>query len=80
MTAEEMIDMFGNLNDLNNIYQQFKQNPLQMLSKRFDIPQNLNNPNDIVQHLLNTGQVTQTQVNQVMNMRNNPLIKQLIGR
>ena len=80
MTAEEMIDMFGNLNDLNNIYQQFKQNPIQMLSKRFNIPQNLNNPNDIVQHLLNTGQVTQTQVNQVMNMRNNPLIKQLIGR
>lgn len=72
--------MFGNLNDLNNIYQQFKQNPMQMLSKRFNIPQNLNNPNDIVQHLLNTGQVTQTQVNQVMNMRNNPLIKQLIGR
>ncbi len=80
MTAEEMIDMLGNLNDLNNIYQQFKQNPMQMLSKRFNIPQNLNNPNDIVQHLLNTGQVTQTQVNQVMNMRNNPLIKQLIGR
>ena len=80
MTAEEMIDMFGNLNDLNNIYQQFKQNPIQMLSKRFNIPQNLNNPNDIVQHLLNTGQVTQTQVNQVTNMRNNPLIKQLIGR
>ena len=80
MTAEEMIDMFGNLNDLNNIYQQFKQNPMQMLSKRFNIPQNLNNPNDIVQHLLNTGQVTQTQVNQAMNMRNNPLIKQLIGR
>lgn len=80
MTAEEMIDMFGNLNDLNNIYQQFKQNPMQMLSKRFNIPQNLNNPNDIVQHLLNTGQVTQTQVNQVMSMRNNPLIKQLIGR
>ena len=80
MTAEEMIDMFGNINDLNNIYQQFKQNPMQMLSKRFNIPQNLNNPNDIVQHLLNTGQVTQTQVNQVMNMRNNPLIKQLIGR
>ena len=80
MTAEEMIDMFGNLNDLNNIYQQFKQNPIQMLSKRFNIPQNLNNPNDIVQHLLNTGQVTQTQVNQVMSMRNNPLIKQLIGR
>ena len=80
MTAEEMIDMFGNLNDLSNIYQQFKQNPMQMLSKRFNIPQNLNNPNDIVQHLLNTGQVTQTQVNQVMSMRNNPLIKQLIGR
>lgn len=72
--------MFGNLNDLNNIYQQFKQNPMQMLSRRFNIPQNMNNPNDIVQHLLNTGQVTQNQVNQAMNLRNNPMIKQLIGK
>ena len=71
--------MMNNLNDLTNLYQQFMQNPMQMLSRRFNIPQNINNPNDIVQHLLNTGQITQTQVNNAMNMRNNPLIQRLMG-
>lgn len=74
--------MMNNLNDIMNLYQQIKQNPMQVLSYRFNLPQGLNmsNPNDIIQHLLNTGQVTQNQVNQVMNMRNNPVIQRLIGR
>lgn len=73
--------MAGNLNDLTNIFQQLKQNPAQMLSKRFNIPQNINmtNPNDIIQHLLNTGQITQQQVNQAMGLRNNPIVQQLMG-
>lgn len=66
--------------DIFNLYQQFMANPMQMLAKRFNIPQNINNPNDIVQHLLNTGQVSQEQVNRVMGMRNNPLIQQLLNR
>lgn len=50
---------------------QLKQNPLGILSKRFNIPEEVgNNPNDILQHLLNSGQVSQTQVNQAMQMRN----------
>lgn len=63
--------MIGNMKDMMNLYQQLRQNPLQMLQKRFNIPQNLNmsNPNDIIQHLLNTGQITQDQVNQAMSMR-----------
>ena len=41
-----------------------------MLSKRFNIPTEIgNNPNDILQHLINSGQVSQTQVDQVMQMR-----------
>ena len=70
--------MLGNVNDIMNFYQQFRQNPMQMLSKRFNLPQNLdmNNPNDIIQHLLNTGQITQNQVNQAMN---NPIIKQFMN-
>ena len=49
---------------------QFKANPLEMLSKRFNIPTEIgNNPNDILQHLINSGQVSQTQVDQVMQMR-----------
>ena len=75
-----MIDMVGDLNDLTNLYQQMQQNPIQFLSRRFNIPQNLNNPNDIIQYLLNSGQVTQSQVNNAMNMRNNPLLNKIIGQ
>ena len=76
----EEIDMAGNINDIMNLYQQFRANPMQMLSQRFNIPQNINNPNDIVQHLLNTGQITQSQLNNVMNMRSNPMVQQLMKR
>ena len=72
--------MAGNINDIMNLYQQFRANPMQMLSRRFNIPQNINSPQDIVQHLLNTEQITQSQLNNVMNMRNSPLVQQLMGR
>lgn len=54
---------------------QIKQNPMAVLSQRFKIPQNMNDPNQIIQHLLNTGQVTQEQVNNAMQMRNHPMFK-----
>lgn len=60
------------LNDLGNIMQmwaQFQQNPMGMLAQKYNIPQGIRNPQDIVQHLLNSGQVTQAQVNQAMQMR-----------
>lgn len=78
----EEIDMAGNINDLMNLYNQLKQNPMELLSRRFNLPQNIStsNPNDIIQHLLNTGQVSQSQVNQVMGMQNNPMIQQLMGK
>lgn len=78
---EEMIDMAGNMNDLMNMFQQLQQNPMQVLSKRFNIPQNVDirNPNDIIQHLLNSGQVSQSQVNQAMQARNNPIFKQFFN-
>ena len=74
--------MINNMNDIMNFYQQLRQNPMQVLSRRFNLPQdlNMNNPNDIIQHLLNTGQITQSQVNQVMGMRNNPMIQQLFNK
>ena len=73
--------MMNNLNNLMGIYQQLRQNPMQVLSQRFNIPPNidLNNPNSVVQYLLNSGQVSQTQINQVMEMRNNPMIKNMFG-
>lgn len=64
--------MVGNMKDVMDMYQRFRQNPMQMLNRRFNIPQNINmsNPNDIIQHLLNTGQISQEQVNNAMRMRN----------
>lgn len=68
----ESLDMVGNMQDIMNFYQKFRQNPMQMLNQKFNIPQNvdMNNPNDIIQHLINSGQVSQEQVNNAMRMRN----------
>ena len=70
----------NNMNQIMQMYQQLKANPMQILARRFNLPQgmNMNNPNDIVQYLLNTGQISQQQVNSVMGMRNNPIIQQLM--
>lgn len=70
------------MNNIFQIYQQLRQNPMQMLARRFNIPSNvnMNDPNSIIQYLINTGQVTQQQVNQTMTLRNNPMIQQLMRR
>jgi len=68
------------MNNLMNVYQRLMQNPSQALMEaKFNVPQGMNNPNDIIQHLLNTGQVSQTKINQLMNMRNNPMLTQLFN-
>lgn len=63
--------MIGNLMQIQQMYQKFRQNPMSMLTQIFNIPKGMDNPQDIVQHLLNTNQVTQAQVNNAMQMRNN---------
>lgn len=70
----------NNMNQLMNMYQQLRTNPMQLLARRFNLPQgmNMNNPNDIIQHLLNTGQISQQQLNSLMGMQNNPMIQQLM--
>lgn len=70
------------MNNIFAMYQQLRQNPMQLLAKRFNIPNNvnINDPHAIIQHLLDTGQVTQQQYNRAMSMRNDPMIKQLMGQ
>ena len=52
-----------------SLIQQLRQNPMAVLSKAgMNIPQGLNDPNAIIQHLLNTGQVSQDRYNRVMQM------------
>lgn len=60
-----------NIMQLMSAYQQFKQNPMAMLSQKYNIPQNMSNPQDIIQHLLSSGQISQSDVNNAMNMKNN---------
>ena len=57
--------------------QQFRQDPLAVLQRRFNLLTQMNNPQEIVQHLLNSGQVTQEQVNQAVRMKDDPSLRQL---
>ena len=54
---------------------QFRQNPMQMLAQRFNLPQNVNDPQEILNHLLNSGQINQQQIDQATQMK-----KQFFGK
>lgn len=70
--------MAGNIQDMYNLLQQLKNNPVSfMASKKYSIPQGMTDPGQIIQHLLNTGQVSQNAVNQNFN---SPLYRQLYGQ
>ena len=47
-----------------------------LIVQRYNIPQEMNDPNQILQYLLNTNQVSQDQVNKAMRMRNDPQMQQ----
>lgn len=53
-----------------SMLQQFRQNPMQMLAqRRMNVPQEISNdPNAILNHLLQTGQISQQQINQASQM------------
>lgn len=72
----------NNIGNLMTMYQNLRTNPMNVLKSRFNMPTNidLNNPQAIIQHLLNTGQISQAQVNNAMAMRDNPIIKQIMNR
>ena len=60
------------MNPMNvmSMLQQFRQNPRQMLlQRRMNVPQGIaNDPQAILNHLLQTGQISQNQVNQAYQM------------
>lgn len=61
----------GNMPRLNpmQMLQQLRQNPVQMLRQAgLNVPDNLSNPNDIIQHLMNSGQVSQDAYNKARQM------------
>lgn len=58
-----------------------QQNPMQILRQAgLNIPNGVNSPQDIIQHLLNSGQITQEQVNQAQQMQRSPMFTNLFNR
>ena len=64
--------LFNAMNPMGNMMQtltQLKQNPMALLQRAgFNIPTNINNPQQIIQHLTQTGQINQNQLNQAQQM------------
>ena len=66
-----------NLGAMMNLINQLRSNPVQILGS-MGIPKNImNNPREMVQYLLNSGRITQEQVNNAMQMKDNPIFKGL---
>lgn len=68
-------------NQFFNSFRGFMGNPMQMLMQRMSIPQNMvNDPNAIIQHLMNSGQMSQDQFNflrqKANQIQNNPQFQQ----
>lgn len=64
-----LFSVMGGQPNIMQAVQQLKQNPMAMLlQKRLNVPNNLmNNPNAILQHLISTHQVSQSQINAAYN-------------
>ena len=61
----------GNVPRMNpmQMLQQLQQNPTQMLRQAgLNVPDNLSSPNDIIQHLMSSGQVSQDAYNRARQM------------
>lgn len=59
--------MAGNMREWNQmqLLQQLRQNPIQVLRQAgLNVPDNLSDPNSIIQHLMNSGQITQQRYEQ----------------
>lgn len=79
-----MNDPFGSMKGFVNQFRGFMQNPMNLFQQR-GIPQNaLQNPQAAVQQLMNNGQLSQQQFNQLQQMANritkNPMFLQMFGQ
>lgn len=77
-----MNDPFGSMQNFMGKFQSFMQNPMGFLAQqRLNIPQEFqNDPQRAVQYLLNNGQMTQEQLNQLQGVakqiQGNPMFGQ----
>jgi vancomycin permeability regulator SanA len=81
-----MPDPFGSMNGFLGQFRGFMQNPIQyFMQRRMNVPQNaFQNPQATVQQLLNSGQLSQQQLNQLQNMarkiQSDPQFAQMFGK
>lgn len=69
MTNNPLMGNMANGINIMQQLQQLRQNPMQFLRQRgYNVPDNITNPQAIIQHLMNSGQVTQQQMNQAQAM------------
>lgn len=55
--------------NMMQMLQQMRSNPMQTLQQAgFKVPQNMNDPNAIIQHLMQSGQLSQDRYNQLYQM------------
>ena len=79
-----MLDPFGNMQNMLGQFKGFMSNPMQfMLQSKLKIPQQyMNDPNQAIQYMLNTGQLSQQQydwaVKQAQKIQNNPQFMQFL--
>ena len=65
-----LFDAMGNAPmNLQQMLQQIRSNPAQMLRQRgLNIPANMNDPRQMVQHLIQSGQIPNTRLQRVMQL------------
>ena len=69
--ANPLFQMMGGMggNNIMGMLSQLKQNPMAMLSRAgFNVPGNVSGPQQIIQHLVQSGQVNQQQLDYAQQM------------
>lgn len=62
--ANPFFNALGGGMNFAQLLTQLRNNPMAVLRQAgYNVPQNANNPNDIIQHLMNSGQISQNQMN-----------------
>ena len=77
-----MNDPWGSFQNFMNGFKQMASNPAQYVMSRYGISQDIaNNPDAIIQRMMQEGKITQDQYNQARQaasqIRNNPMFNQL---
>ena len=61
--------LMANRTNPMQMLQQLRANPMQFLRQAgYNVPNNLNDPNQIIQHLMNSGQISQQRYEQARQM------------